>query len=150
MNSHDVCIQFFVEIFIIAFIVAIVNLKIKLSNPATEIRKSHKSTFWRPENTIQLLFIDGPFKLVWSAGCYTYKFEVVNDSRLSGFFEHVEIDVRAKTSQTTFRIDDISSHYRSESLPLRLPCKCDNRILHFNDLNRYILLADMEYFQIRK
>lgn len=81
---------------------------------------------------------------------HTDKFEVVDYCGFGGFFEHVEIDICSKTSKSTFGIDGIGRHHRRESLPLGFPCKGNDCILHFDNLNRYILFSDMEDLQIRE
>src|SRR5579859_7449988 len=79
---------------------------------------------------------------------HTDEFKVVDCCGFGCFFEHVEIDVCTKTSKSTFRIDDIGRHYSSESFSLGLPCKCNDRILYFDNIHRYILFSDMEDLQI--
>jgi hypothetical protein len=58
VNSHDVSVQFLVEILVIAIIVTVVNLEIILRNTASQIGKCNKPTLWRPENRIQLLLVN--------------------------------------------------------------------------------------------
>ena len=80
----------------------------------------------------------------------TNKLEVIDDGCFCGFLEHVKVDVCAKASKTSFRIDDIGSHDGSESFSLWFPSKCNDCIFDFDDLNRDILLPDMENLQIRE
>lgn len=80
----------------------------------------------------------------------TNQFEVVDDGCLCGFLEHVEVDVCTKASETSFRIDDIGSHHSSKSFSFWFPGKRNDGIFNFDDLNRDILLPNMENLKVRK
>jgi hypothetical protein len=58
VNSHDIGVQFLVEILVLAIVVTVVNLKIILRNPTSQIGKCNKPTLRRPENRIQLLLVN--------------------------------------------------------------------------------------------
>ena len=79
---------------------------------------------------------------------HTDELEIVDNSGFGSLFEHVEIDICAETSKTSFRIDGISSHNRSKSFTLWLPSKCDNGILDLNNFDGNILLSYMEDLQV--
>jgi hypothetical protein len=59
VNSHDISVQFLVDILVLAIIVTVVNLEIVLRNPAPQIGKRNEPTLRRPENRIQLFFVNG-------------------------------------------------------------------------------------------
>jgi hypothetical protein len=59
VDSHDISVQFLVEILVVAIIVTVVNLEIVLRNSASQIGKRDEPTLRRPENRIQLFFVNG-------------------------------------------------------------------------------------------
>ena len=58
VDGHNVGVEFFVHLFVFAFVVAIIYFEIELSDSSSEICKREESSLGRPENSIQLFLIN--------------------------------------------------------------------------------------------
>jgi hypothetical protein len=61
IDGHDVGVEFFVDVFIFAFVITIVDFEIELSNSSSEICERDESSLGRPKYGVQLFLINGSY-----------------------------------------------------------------------------------------